>query len=88
VGSPFDHLIEVYKPAPERRFGYYVLPLLHRDRIVGRADVKADRRAGVLMVRAYHPERGFRSTVPLERAAERLAFVLGLERVELPGLRQ
>jgi uncharacterized protein YcaQ len=79
----FDHLIEVYKPAPERRFGYYVLPLLHRDRIVGRADVKADRQAGVLMVRAYHRERGFRSTVPLERAAARLAFVLGLPDVQM-----
>ena len=33
----FDHLIEVYKPAPQRQFGYYVLPFLWRDRIVGRA---------------------------------------------------
>ena len=75
----FDHLIEVYKPAHERRYGYYVLPLLHHDRIVGRADVKADRRAGRLIVHAYHPERGFRSTAPLERAAGRLARLLGLE---------
>jgi uncharacterized protein len=81
----FDHLIEVYKPAPERRYGYYVLPLLHHDRIVGRADVKADRHQGVLIVRAYHPERGFRSLVPLERAAARLARILGLERYELPA---
>ncbi|MGN6377316.1 MAG: winged helix-turn-helix domain-containing protein [Gaiellales bacterium] len=79
----FDHLIEVYKPAHERRFGYYVLPLLHRDRIVGRADIKADRGAGTLIVRAYHPERGYRSRAPLERAAARLAFVLGVERVEM-----
>jgi uncharacterized protein YcaQ len=75
----FDHLIEVYKPAPERRYGYYVLPLLHHDRIVGRADVKADRKAGRLVIHAYHPERGFRSTAPLERAAARLARMLGLE---------
>ena len=39
----FDHLIEVYKPAPQRRYGYYVLPLLWRDRIVGRADLKSER---------------------------------------------
>jgi uncharacterized protein len=75
----FDHLIEVYKPAHERRYGYYVLPLLHHDRIVGRADVKADRRAGRLLIHAYHPERGFSSTAPLERAAARLARMLGLE---------
>jgi uncharacterized protein YcaQ len=75
----FDHLIEVYKPAHERRYGYYVLPLLHHDRIVGRADVKADRRAGRLLIHAYHPERGFTSTAPLERAAARLARMLGLE---------
>ncbi len=81
----FDHLIEVYKPAPERRYGYYVLPLLHHHRIVGRADVKADRQQGVLIVRAYHPERGFRSLVPLERAAARLARILGLERYVLPA---
>ncbi len=77
----FRHLIEVYKPAPERRFGYYVLPLLSGDRIVGRADVKADRKAGTLTVRAWHPEGRFRSTEPLERALARLAWQLGLEPV-------
>ena len=42
----FDHLIEVYKPAPERQFGYYVLPFLWRDRIVGsgRPQVRAEAR--------------------------------------------
>jgi len=74
----FRHLIEVYKPAPERRFGYYVLPLLHHDRIVGRADLKADRKAGELIVRAWHPEGRFRSTAPLDRALGRLARQLGL----------
>jgi uncharacterized protein YcaQ len=79
----FKHLIEVYKPAPERRYGYYVLPLLSGDRIVGRADVKADRAAGTLTARAWHPEGRFRSTEPLERALARLARQLGLEPV--PG---
>jgi uncharacterized protein len=77
----FRHLIEVYKPAPERRFGYYVLPLLSGDRIVGRADIKADRREGALTVRAWHPEGRFRSTEPLERALARLARQLGLRSV-------
>ena len=74
----FDHLIEVYKPRPERRYGYYVLPLVDRDRVVGRADVRADRAAGRLVMLAYHPERGRRSTAPAERALERLARVLEL----------
>jgi len=74
----FKHLIEVYKPAPERRYGYYVLPLLAGDRIVGRADIKADRAAGTLTAKAWHPERRFRSTDPLERALARLARQLGL----------
>jgi uncharacterized protein len=75
----FRHLIEVYKPAHLRRYGYYVLPLLSGDRIVGRADLKTDRRAGTLTVRAWHPEGRFRSTEPLERALGRLARQLGLD---------
>ena len=58
----FDHLIEVYKPEPQRRYGYYVLPLLWRDRIVGRADLKSDRAAGTLLVKAFHRETGVRSS--------------------------
>jgi len=79
----FRHLIEVYKPAPERRYGYYVLPLLSGDRIVGRADLKSDRGAGTLTAKAWHPEGRFRSTEPLERALARLARQLGLAPV--PG---
>jgi hypothetical protein len=75
----FDHLIEVYKPRPERRYGYYVLPLVDRDRVVGRADLRADRAAGRLIMLAYHPERGRRSTGAAERALQRLARVLELE---------
>jgi uncharacterized protein YcaQ len=77
----FRHLIEVYKPEPERRYGYYVLPLLAGDRLVGRADLRANRRAGTLTLKAWHPEGRFRSTAPLERAFTRLAGQLGLEAV-------
>ena len=55
-----------------------MLPLVAGDRIVGRADLKADRKAGCIRLLAYHPERGFRSTQPLERALDRLARTLGL----------
>jgi hypothetical protein len=77
----FQHLIEVYKPAPERRYGYYVLPLVVGDRVAGRADIKADRKAGVLRLLAWHPESRRRSAArdeALERAFARLARQLAL----------
>jgi uncharacterized protein len=82
----FRHVIEVYKREHERAYGYYVLPLLAGDRIVGRADLKADRGEGVLHVRRFHREPGVRGNVDvkLERAAVRLARVLGLEEVRYP----
>jgi uncharacterized protein YcaQ len=80
----FKHLIEVYKKEHEREFGYYVLPLLAGDRFLGRADLKADRAEGVLRIRKFTPQPSARGNVDarLERAAVRLARVLGLERVE------
>src|SRR5215469_17609449 len=79
----FRHVIEVYKREHERTYGYYVLPLLAGDRIVGRADLKSDRGEGVLHIRRFHPEpRAPRNVdAKLERAAARLARVLGLEEV-------
>ena len=46
----FDYVWEVYKPAAERRWGYYVMPILHGDRLVGRADLRIDRPTGTLIV--------------------------------------
>ena len=81
----FDHLIEVYKPVPQRQYGYYVLPFLWRDRVVGRADLKTERREGALVVKAFHLERGVRRSAvlddALERALDRLRAVVGLETV-------
>jgi len=81
----FEHVIEVYKPAPQRRYGYYVLPFLWRDRLVGRADLKAERGDGALVLKTLHLEPGVRRSAALEealeRALERLRRVAGLERV-------
>jgi uncharacterized protein len=80
----FRHVIEVYKREHEREFGYYVLPLLAGHRFVGRADVKADRSEGILRIKRFTPEPGARGDLDtkLERAAARLARVLGLEAVD------
>ncbi|HZC31498.1 MAG TPA: crosslink repair DNA glycosylase YcaQ family protein [Gaiellaceae bacterium] len=82
----FRHVIEVYKREHERAYGYYVLPLLAGDRIIGRADLKADRSEGVLHVKGFHPEPRVRGNpgAKLERAALRLARVLGLQEVRHP----
>jgi uncharacterized protein YcaQ len=81
----FDHLIEVYKPAPQRVFGYYVLPLLWRDRMVGRADLKSERSEGTLVVKAFHREPGVRASGALDEALDRsldkLRATIGLDRV-------
>jgi uncharacterized protein len=81
----FEHLIEFYKPAPQRRYGYFVLPFLWRDRIVGRADVKSERREEALVVNAFHLEPGVQHSAALDdvfdRALDRLRRVAGLERV-------
>lgn len=81
----FEHVIEVYKRAHERRYGYYVLPLLWRDRIVGRADLKTERGEGALVVRAFHVEPKIRRSSALddalERALDRLRRTIGLDRV-------
>ena len=79
----FRHVIEIYKREHERVYGYYVLPLLRRDRLVGRADLKHDRADRVLRVRAFHPEPGVRGSLDatLDAALGRLARVLGAEEV-------
>ena len=81
----FEHVIEVYKRAHERRYGYYVLPFLWRDRIVGRADLKTERAEGALVVKAFHLEPGVRRSAALEdaldRALDRLRRTIGLEHV-------
>jgi len=55
----FDYILEMYKPAAQRRWGYYALPILYGDRLVGKLDAKADREAAELQVVAVHRDEPF-----------------------------
>lgn len=80
----FEYTLEMYKPAARRRWGYFALPILHHDRLVGKLDAAADRKASVLRVHAVHEDVKF--TRALTRAVraevEALAAWLGLDAVE------
>ena len=76
----FEYTLEMYKPAAKRRWGYFALPILHGDRLVGKLDAASDRKAGVLRVNAIHEDVKF---TPAVRAAvqielQTLAEWLGL----------
>ena len=55
----FEYILEMYKPAAKRRWGYFALPVLHEDRLVGKLDATADRNTGVLKVSALHRDVPF-----------------------------
>jgi uncharacterized protein YcaQ len=55
----FDYTLEMYKPKHKRRWGYFALPILHGDALVGKLDATADRRAGALVVHAIHEDVAF-----------------------------
>ena len=76
----FDYSLEMYKPAAKRRWGYYALPILHGDRLVGKVDATADRSAGVLRVHAVHEDAPFTSEVTdaVDAEMRQLADWLGL----------
>ena len=100
--SPFDNLIadrdrtellfglryrvEIYTPPAKRQYGYYNMPILHGDRIIGRVDPKMDRKAGRLIVNAVHLEPGpaldGEARTAVEGAIASLAEFLGAEGID------
>jgi uncharacterized protein len=81
----FDYQLEMYKPAAKRRWGFFALPILYADRLVGKLDATADRGAGVLRVNAIHQDVAFTGTMTaaVTREIEDLAHWLDLD-LELP----
>jgi uncharacterized protein YcaQ len=80
----FEYTLEMYKPAAKRRWGYFALPVLHGDRLVGKIDAKADRDASVLRVNAVHEDVRFTKAIAQAVEAELadLASWLGLDAIE------
>jgi uncharacterized protein YcaQ len=80
----FEYTLEMYKPAAKRRWGYFALPILHEDRLVGKLDAAADRKASVLRVNAIHEDQKFTRamTKAVEAELEDLASWLGVSAIE------
>jgi uncharacterized protein len=82
----FRYRLEIYTPQHKRVYGYYVLPFLHRERLVARVDIRAERNRGCLAVHALHLEPAGLDDdgmAALALSLKRLAAWLGLARIEL-----
>ena len=66
----FDYQLEMYKPAAKRRWGYWAMPILYGDRLVGKLDATADDRQGVLRVDAIHEDVPFTKAMTAEVTRE------------------
>jgi uncharacterized protein YcaQ len=86
----FEYVLEMYKPKDKRRWGYFALPVLHEDRLVGKVDATADRKRSVLEVHAIHEDVPFDGAVrgAVQAELEALASWLGLETVAHSPARQ
>jgi uncharacterized protein len=80
----FEYTLEMYKPAAKRRWGYFALPILHEDRLVGKLDAAADRKASVLRVNTIHEDVKFTRTMTqaVQAELEDLASWLGLSAID------
>ena len=81
----FDYILEMYKPVEQRVWGYWAMPILYGDRLVGKLDARADRKGGVLEVAAVHEDVPFTKamTTAVDREITDLAHWLDLEPVRV-----
>jgi uncharacterized protein len=82
----FDYTWEVYVPAEKRKWGYYVLPILHNGELIGRVDPKRDTKTGTLQLLSLTLEPGVAEDAVAEPLAQRLselAGFLGVQRIEI-----
>ena len=79
----FEYTLEMYKPQAKRRWGYFALPVLHHDQLVGKVDAAADRKASELVVHAMHQDVPFTRamTAAVNAELKALAAWLGLDDV-------
>ena len=79
----FEYSLEMYKPKEKRRWGYFALPVLHHDRLVGKVDATADRKSSRLLVHAVHQDVAFTRamTTAVNAELDALAKWLGLDDV-------
>ncbi|MEK1869735.1 MAG: crosslink repair DNA glycosylase YcaQ family protein, partial [Ensifer adhaerens] len=81
----FFYRIEIFVPEPKREYGYYVFPLLEGDRLIGRIDMKADRKKSTLDVKRLWLEPGVKPSAGrlerLEAELDRVARFAGVEKV-------
>jgi uncharacterized protein YcaQ len=77
----FEYVLEMYKPKDKRRWGYFALPVLHDDRLVGKLDATVDRKARVLVVNAIHEDVPFNRAIAagVRHEIEDLATWLGVD---------
>ncbi len=84
----FYYRIEIYVPKAKREYGYYSMPILHGDRLIGRLDPKLDRKTNVLAINAFHLEPGVTldaaSRTAVEATIDQLAAFVGAETITYP----
>ncbi|HEX2834178.1 MAG TPA: winged helix DNA-binding domain-containing protein [Thermoanaerobaculia bacterium] len=81
----FEYVWEVYKPARQRKWGWYVCPLLHRDRLIGRIDARIENET--LIVRKVWREEGCEE-IAIDDALQRHAIACGAKKVKMPRQRR
>jgi uncharacterized protein YcaQ len=89
----FDYTWDVYKPVEQRRFGYYTMPILWGDRLVGRFDPKLDRTTGTLLILGLWLEdenlaKDAAFVEALRRAMARFLRLVGVGRIDVTAVRE